>query len=104
MADERPVDPAAVNAAVVAELRAELGVRRVKAPELAERTGIPAYALRRLFREERPPVFGEVLAIAAALELDISDVTERALDRARAEGRGIEDRRKEALRVADTFL
>lgn len=104
MADERPVDPAAVNAAVVVELRAELGARRIKAPELAERTGIPAYALRRLFRDERPPVFGEVIAIAAALELDISDVTERALRRIGADGPGVEDRRKEALRVADTFL
>jgi transcriptional regulator with XRE-family HTH domain len=104
MEDARPIDPAAVNSAVVVEIRAEMGARRIKPPELSDRTGIPAYALRRLLRGERPPVFGELLAILAVLELDISELAQCALGRARAAGSGAGERQAEAAHIADTFL
>jgi transcriptional regulator with XRE-family HTH domain len=67
-----------LNAAVAAEVRAELGRRKVSIQALADKADIPYGTLRRYVNAERHMDVAALGAIAAALDVDLVVLVQRA--------------------------
>lgn len=63
---------------ILAEIRAEMGRKRVGVGELSRRTGIPQTRLHRRFHRGVPLSTDELVAIAKALDTTASEILSRA--------------------------
>lgn len=77
---------AGLNAAVAAELRAELGRQRMTQKMLAKASGIPYGTLRRYLDATRHIDIATLSVLCAALDLELQDVVSQAVARTAASG------------------
>ena len=73
-----------LNAAIAATLRAERAAAGLSQVELSKRSGLGYQTVMRLEKGERSPSIAQLVAICSVLGLSMSQLVERAEERARS--------------------
>lgn len=68
-------------AAIVAQIRAERGARKITIRELSEKSGITEQSLQRYLAEKREMTVSVLVQICAGLEIDLDELVRRAESR-----------------------